>query len=322
MRRPAAVVLGLALLAGCAADLPDDEPVRPLDALAWDSDVDLGDVQLAVGSQDGAESEVLGWIAAEALIAAGADITSDMALGDVQATREAQLSGLIDLYWEHTGTGWVSLLREIGPNPDPRQLYEDVRDEDLEENEIVWLEPAPADVGLGIIAAPDTMADLGVDDLGELGAALDRTEEGIVVCIPGSEQPLDPVGLAALAQAAQVRIRPRVVNPVPAGQLVRQVEEGTFCPFGLVDRLAPALDGADVRFLDDDVGAFVAQNPAVTIRDDTYSDATGVSDVLDPVSERLDTVTLRDLVEQVTSEGDDPRDVARDWLVSEGLASR
>ena len=86
---------------------------------------------------------LLGWIAAEALVAAGADVTDDLDLGDTQDTREAQLAGLVDLYWETTGTGWLALLREIGPSDDPEQLYEDVRDEDLEENGIVWLPPAP-----------------------------------------------------------------------------------------------------------------------------------------------------------------------------------
>lgn len=317
-----AAVLALVLAAGCAADLPADEPLRPVDALGWAEPVDpeLDGVGLAVGSQDGVSEELLGWLAVEALVAAGAEVTTELSLGDVTATREAQLAGLIDLYWETTGTGWLALLREIGPSPDPEQLYVDVRDEDRDENGIVWLAPAPADTGSGIVASPAAADALGIDTLGGLAQALDDTEEGVVVCVSAADQPLDSAGLAALANAAEVRIRPRVVNPVPDRQLVDLVEDATFCPFALVDRLDPRLDDADVEFLEDDLGVFVIQNPSVTIREDTFASASGVESLFEPVSAALDTETLRGLVARVTEDGEDPRDVARAWLVEEGFA--
>jgi osmoprotectant transport system substrate-binding protein len=322
VRRLALAVVTVALAASCAADLPEDSYAPPSDALVWtdEGSVDLDGAPIAVGSQEGAEQEVLGWMAAEALIAAGADVTTDVGLGDLQDTREAELAGLIDLYWENTGTGWLSLLREIGPSSDAEQLYEDVRDEDLEENAIVWLPPAPAALGKGIVVAPDTVEELGIETLSELADALDDADEGVVVCVSGAEQPLGPEGLSALAGAAQVRIRPRVVTPVPAGRLVELVEDGTFCPFGLVDRLDPSLDGADVMFVEDDLGAFVTENPSVTVRQDTFEAITGIDDVFAPVSEALDTDAVRAMVERVTIDDEDPRTVARDWLVSAGLA--
>ncbi len=323
MRRPAvALATVVALASACAADLPDEDFEPPSDALHWvaGSGIDLDGAPIAVGGQVGAEQEVLGWVAAETLIAAGADVTTDVALGDTQDTREAQLAGLIDLYWESTGTGWLALLREIGPSSDAHQLYEEVRDEDLEENAIVWLPPAPAEVGKGIIVAPDTADELGIDTLSGLADALDDAEQGVLVCVSGAEQPLDPAGMAALAGAAGVRIRPRLVPPVAAGRLVRAVEEGTFCPFGLVDRLDPTLAGAAVEFVDDDLGAFVTENPSVTVRQDTFEAITGLDDLFAPVSEALDTDAVREMVERVTTEDEDPREVARDWLVQAGLA--
>jgi osmoprotectant transport system substrate-binding protein len=322
VRRAALALACLLSAAACAADLPDEDHTPPADALVWDGggEVDLEGLAIAVGSQEGAEQEVLGWIATESLIAAGADVTDDIGLGDVQATREAQLAGLIDLYWESTGTGWLALLREIGPSPDAEQLYEDVRDEDLEENAIVWLPPAPADVGRGIIAAPSTASELGIGTLSELAAALDDADEGVVVCVSGAEQPLDPAGLAALAGAAQARIRPRLVTRVPAGRLIDLVEDGTYCPFGLVDRIDPDLEGAVVGFIDDDLGAFVTENPSVTVREDTFEEASGLEDLFAPVSAALDTATVRDLAQRVTVDEEDPRAVAREWLVEAGLA--
>ncbi len=316
-------LLTVLLLAGCTAERSAPEPVRPADALTWEGrpDADLTGVPIAVGSPSAPLDELLGWIAVESLVAVGADVTEDLALGDTPATREAQLAGLIDLYWETTGTGWLSLLREIGPSPDPDQLYVDVRDEDLDENGIVWLPPAPADAGVGVVASPDVVDATGIGTLGELAAALAEPQEGALVCVSSGASPLDRSGLAAVADAADVRIRPRLVTPVPPRRLVPLVEDGTFCPFAVVDRLSPGLVDAEVTFLDDDLGALVTEQPAVTVREDTYDTASGLDEVFAPVSAALDDDVVRRLVERITAEDEDPRSVAREWLVEEGLAS-
>jgi osmoprotectant transport system substrate-binding protein len=322
VRRAAAVALSLVLLAGCGDDSADDEPERSAHALVWaaDTDPELLGVPMAVGSQTGDADEILGWIAVEVLDAAGVQVTEDLALGDSQATREAQLAGLIDLTWESTGTGWLALLREIGPSEDPNQLWLDVRDEDLDENGIVWLPPAPADAGLGVVAEPGVAEDLAIGTLSDLANDLTALEEGVVVCVASTGRPLDPAGIAALAEAAEVNIRPRVVNLVPDAQLFEATEAGTFCPFALVNRLDPRLLSTDLEFLEDDVGAFVAEQPAVTVRDDTYDLAPGLDDLFAPVAVALDTDTLRGLVGRVVDDQEDPKDVAREWLVEAGLA--
>ena len=319
----AAFLVAATALAGCAADGAEDDPVRPVDALTWEADADpaLEGLALAVGSPSRPVDRVLGWIAVEALMAAGADVTDDLALGDTRATREAQLAGLIDLYWETTGTGWLTLLRQIGPSQDPDQLYQDVRDEDLDENDIVWLPPAPADTGMAVAVAPSVADEREVTDLGGLAAALDEPEDGVVLCVAGADRTFDRSGPVALAEAADIRIRPRLVVPVAPAQLLDLIEDGSFCPFGLVDRLAPRLADTDLELLEDDIGAFVAEQPSVTIREDTHRRASGIDAVFEPVSAALDTDTLRGLVGRVTEEGEDPRDVARDWLTETDLAS-
>ena len=319
----AGLVIVAALAVGCAAEMTEEEPIRPVDALIWQdgADVVIDGVPLAVGSPSQPVDELLGWIAIEALVAAGAEVTEDLALGDTQATREAQLAGLIDLYWETTGTGWLALLREIGPSQDPEQLYVDVRDEDLDENGIVWLRPAPADTGAGIVASPTVVEETGIGTVGDLAGALSQPQEGALVCVSSTTQALDPAGLAAVGDAADVRIRQSLVTPVPPRRLVGLVEDGTFCPFAVVDRLAPELADADVEFLQDDIGAFVAQQPAPTIREDAHDTASTVDELFAPVSAALDTETLRALVARVTEDDEAPRDVARDWLVEAGFAS-
>jgi osmoprotectant transport system substrate-binding protein len=255
------------------------------------------------------------------LAAAGVDVTAVEATGNSRAVREDQLAGLIDLTWETTGTGWLDLLREIGPSADPDQLYRDVRDEDLDENGIVWLPPAPADAGVGVVADPEAAEDLGIATLSDLAATLDEQREDVAVCVSSPRSTLDPDGLAALAEAAGVRIRTEDVSVFRDRRLFELIDVG-LCPFALVDRLDPRLADLDVELLEDDLGAFVAQQPAITVREDTDELAPGLAEVFEPVAAALDTETLRELLSRVVDEGDTPDQVARDWLVDEGFAEQ
>ena len=50
---------------------------------------------------------------------------------------------MIDLYWDYTGTGWITYLKHAKPIPDPAKQYKAVARADLAKNKIVWLPPAP-----------------------------------------------------------------------------------------------------------------------------------------------------------------------------------
>ena len=170
-----------------------------------------------------------------------------------------------------------------------------------------------------MVANQEAAEDLEIDTLSELAEGLAELEEGVVVCVSSTRRPLDPTGIAAVADAAGVRIPPRRVDLHPDAELFELTEDGTFCPFAVVQRLDPRLRSTDLEFVEDDLGAFVAQQPAVTVREDTHDLAPGLDDLFAPVSEALDTDTLRDLVAEVV-DGRSPESVAREWLVDEGFA--
>lgn len=311
------------LAASCAADLPAEGAGPAEGALNWNDDVDLGELEVAVGSKSTVEQLVLGHLAVEALAAAGAEVIDQLDLGGTLTVRDAQLGGLIDLYWEYTGTGWVELLREIGPSTDPDELADAVTETDLDENDIAWLEPAPANSSFAIATGPDPADTVSATSISELGDLLADEVEGAVICLPeGGTFREDPTGLARLGRALDRPVSPEQVVVVPAADLVPAVEAGLFCPFGQVLRTSPALLGADVELLEDDVGAFLIRNPAVTVRAEVLTEFPAIADVLDPVAAALTEEELQMLNAEVTFAGRDPRTVARAWLVDEGLADR
>jgi osmoprotectant transport system substrate-binding protein len=306
--------------AGCTSAVDDPGPAAP-DALSWtDSAVDLEGVPLAVGSKEPAQQRLLGWIAAEALRAAGADVTDEINLGGTGANREALLAGFIDLYWEYTGVGWGPILERADPETDPTGLYEDVRERDLEENDIVWLDPAPAQLGFGFVASPEVAADLELDSTDDLAAAIDESPDEVSICIGEQDSfDTDPEGLARFEAAAGVSVPEERLVEVPAADLYEALDTG-FCTVVATPLGDPRIAEAEAVTLEDD-GVFVPWQAAVTVRDDVLADAPDIAEVLDPVSERLTTDVLRWLTGRVELDGETPRDVARTWLVSTGLAA-
>ena len=93
-----------------------------------------------------------------------------------------------------------------------------------------------------------------------------------------------------------------------------------YCPFGQVRRTSPALLDADLRLLEDDIGAFLIRNPTVTVRAEVLAEFPGIAEVLDPVAAALTDQALQSLNAAVVVDGVEPRTAARSWLVDEGFA--
>ena len=92
-----------------------------------------------------------------------------------------------------------------------------------------------------------------------------------------------------------------------------------FCPFGQVLNTDPRLAAGTLRVLED-AGTFTLHNPAMTIRADVAREVPGFEDLIAELSPRLTDEVVRELRAEVELEGRPARDVARDWLIEEGLA--
>ena len=107
-------------------------------------EVDLSDANITVGSKEFTEQLILGQMSIMVLENAGATVKDQTRLAGSVAVRKALTSGQIDMYWDYTGTGWIVYLGHTKPIEDSQKQYEAVAKEDLKENGIEWLPPAPA----------------------------------------------------------------------------------------------------------------------------------------------------------------------------------
>src|ERR671916_405557 len=163
--------------------------------------VSLSGAEFTVGSKEFTEQKILGQIAIQALEARGATVKDETGLPNTGAARRALESGEIDMYWEYTGTGWITHLGHTDPIPDAQEQYEAVAKEDLQKNDIKWLDPpAPANNTYAIAVRSEAYEDLGVEKLSDFKQLIEENPEEATICV-GTEFSTRDDGLPGLEKA-------------------------------------------------------------------------------------------------------------------------
>ncbi|WP_124711201.1 glycine betaine ABC transporter substrate-binding protein [Gordonia insulae] len=308
------------LLAGCGlvsssgtfkvASLPDGQ--KPLEG-----------AKITVTSKNFTESVLLGKIAATYLAAAGADITDLTNAPGSASSRQAQLNGDADLLWEYTGTAWVTYLHETDVIPDPQELWQKVHDAELEQNNLVWLPPAEFNDTYAFAVSGPTAKRLNVKTMSDI-AKLPVNER--TFCI-NDEFFSRPDGFLPMLQTYGMPYN--TPNGVPAGN-VTQMDSGVVytstansapCNFGMVYTTDGRIKNLQLTVLEDDKKYFLPYSGTVVVRKETLDQYPEIKELMGTVSERLTDDVMQELNGRIDIDGEDPADVAYDWLKSEGLIS-
>lgn len=278
------------------------------------------DAQFAVGSESFTEQEVLGNIAIQVLEAADATVIDRTGLGGNEAVRQALESGEIDLYWEYTATGWLVHLDETSSITDPKKQYEAVAREDLDENGIRWLDPAPGNDTYAIAASQKTSEDLGIETISDFKRLVEKRPKEATVCLNNDDDFLTRFdGLPGLERAYGFSLPDENLIETSSDAVYNATDEAEICNFGVVFTTSGFIRELDLRLLEDDKKFFAVYNPALTIRQDVFRQYPQLRKIFVPISEKLDTETLRRLNYEVDVKDKPPETVARTWLKQEGF---
>jgi osmoprotectant transport system substrate-binding protein len=311
-------VLAVALAAGCGSG--DGGGGNQIDSNQFRLSGTQRDAQFAVGSEDFTEQQVLGSITIQALEEAGATVIDRTGLGGNEEVREALEAGEIDLSWEYTATGWLVHLSETRSITDPQQQYEAVAEQDLEENGIRWLEPAPGNDTYAIAASEQTRRDLDVQSISDLARLVEENPQEATLCFnndDGFRTRFD--GLPGMQRAYGFQFPEQNLIEVSLEAVYGAVEEAEICNFGVVFTTSGFIRETGIQLLEDDEDFFAVYNPSLTIREEMFDQYPQLRDLFAPISRELDTRTLLDLNYAVEVEGNSPDEVARQWLRENGF---
>ena len=298
-------------LSGCAADAGSSGASGAL------AEYDLSGISISVGSKDFDEQLVLGEMMVAAFEAAGATVDNKVNLGGTNVARSALESGEIDIYMEYNGTGWTVHLGLEDPSFDSEVLTLGVKERDLAENGIVWVGRSPFNNTYGFVSSPElTEANGGAFNLQTMMEYV-RDNSDAVVCME-SEFPSRPDGLILTETYSGIELPDSQQQILDTGIIYTETANNN-CDFGEVfttDGRIPALG----LTLVEDPGVNIVYNVSGTIREDKYNEAPEAFDgIINAILAPLDNIKMAELNGKVSADGEDPADVAREYLVSEGL---
>ncbi len=316
----AATFFVLALAAGCGGGGPGGSGSGGSIAEEFDFSGPQDSTRFTVGSKDFTEQRILGEIAIQALEAAGADVTERIGIGGNEAVRQALTNDDINMYWEYTATGWLVHLGNPDPISDPQEQYQAVAEQDLEENNIEWLQPAPGNNTYAIAASPETAEELGIRNISDLARLAQENPEDATLCY-GDENDFSSRsdGLPGLEEAYDFEYPEDSQTVVPLDSVYQNVAQGKRCNFGVVFTTSPLIEEENLQLLEDDENFFAVYNPAIIMTDELLQEYPELADLFAPISEELTTEELLRLNSQVDIEGKTPANVAEQWLRENGF---
>jgi osmoprotectant transport system substrate-binding protein len=279
---------------------------------------ELKGASLRVGSKEFTEQLVLGQLTLELLRAHGANVTDKTNIQGSTNTRNALTSGLLDLYWDYTGTGWITYLKHAKPIPDPAEQYRAVAKDDLAKNKVVWEPPAPLNNTYAFAIRQAKGQELGVKTMSDVANLLKTKPAEATFCIESEFSTRDD-GWPGLKKAYGMDVPSGNVKQLDTGVIYTETAKGSTCNFGEVFTTDGRIPAKHLQVLQDDKRFFPVYNASLTLRKQIADKYPQIAKIVAPVAAKLTDETMRGLNAKVDVDGYEPKQVAHDWLVQQGF---
>ncbi|WP_040796703.1 glycine betaine ABC transporter substrate-binding protein [Nocardia higoensis] len=318
--RALAALLGTALIAACGLQSGSAVPLQ-VGPAGIAPVAELDGVAITVGSKDFTEQNILGYIIEFALVAAGADVRDLTNIQGSNSLRDAQLHSQIDLAYDYTGTGWINYLGNETPIADEIGQFEALRAADLAENRMLWTAMAPLNNTYAIAVSRRVSEETGVRTLSDYARLVDTDPAAATTCV-GTEFNVRQDGYPGMARTYGIDTGKARRQIVQDAVVYQATADATRCRFGSVAATDGRIPGLDLVLLDDDRSFFPKYNAAVVMSADFAEAHPAVAEIMRPISALLTNETITELNRQVDVEGREPAEVARDWMVAQGMVTK
>ena len=270
-----------------------------------------------VGSKQFTEQIILGHITKIALEFTGARVNDQIRLGGTSVNRQALVSGRIDMYWEYTGTGWITHLNKTTPINDARQQWLAVKREDAA-NGITWLDPAPFDNTYAFAVRQEAVGQFGVRKLSDFVRLLRTRSRDATLCVTNEFLVRDD-GLPGVEKHYGFRWPRDQVFVLDAGVIYQSTDQGRVCNFGIVFATDGRIEGLGLTVIADDRKFFPIYNPALNVRTSVFQRSPRLAPMFAAIAAALTNERMQRMNADVDMRGRTPEDVARDFLRSQRL---
>lgn len=319
----AGVVLAALGLTGCglqpsAAYVPNPAPgsIKVIDG--------AGDAPaVTVTSKNFTEQQIMGKIAVLTARAAGFDVNDLSNVPGSQPARNLLASGKADIMFDYTGTAWLTYLGHETGYPDQREQWQKVHDQDLV-NGITWGQPAPLDNTYAFAVKASSQDQLG--GITKLSQIKDLPAKQRTFCVESEffsrQDGFKPMlATYGLELGAANGVPASGVSILDTGAVYEATAQGT-CFFGEVFTTDGRIKTLNLVVLEDDLGFFPSYSVAPVFRTELVERFPQLEDDFASVAAKMTNETFIDLNRRVDVDGEEPADVAFDWMVKQGFISR
>lgn len=266
-----------------------------------------------VGSKDFTEQFIIGEMYALVLEEAGLPVERKLNLGGTPVAQAGLQSGEIDLYPEYTGTGLLTVLK-MSPSSDQQEVYNTVSSSYKEEFDLVWLEPAPMNNTQALAMTQEGAETYGIQTISDMA---EQANQLVMIGPPEFAERED--GLPGLKEAYG-DFELQEYKAVDAGLRYEGLVNGeadVAVAFGTDGEIS----AFDLVVLEDDQNLFPPYQVAPVVRQDTLDANPAIADALNSLSSLLTNETMRRLNYEVSGNQREPADVAKEFLLEQGLIS-
>lgn len=281
---------------------------------------ELEGVKLTVGSKDFTENIVLGYILEFSLSAAGADVRDLTNITGSNSARDAMLAGQVDLYVDYTGTGWINYLKNEKPVKGNDEQFEAVREQDLERNDVAWVNPAPLNNTYSLATSQRVAEQTGVVTLSDYAQLITENPGKYATCLE-TEFNSRQDGFPGMAITYNFNPDDTEKRLLQTGIIYQATADGSQCQFGEIFTTDGRIKGLNLVVLEDDKTFFPQYNGAIAMLNSTNEAHPEIAAVLEPVMTALTNDETATMNARVDVDGIEPADVARDWLADKGFVT-
>jgi osmoprotectant transport system substrate-binding protein len=269
--------------------------------------------KVTMGSKNFTEQKVLGEIYAQALAAAGYDVSTQLNLGDEKTALKALEGGDISAYPEYTGTALLSFFGVTAdklPN-DEQKAYEEAKAGFAKKN-LTALPPTPFVSSNEVAVTKETADKYSLQKISDLKPVAGKLT---LYGSPECRQRLDC--LLGLEQVYGLKFKKFV--PVDIALRHEVLKKGQ-ADVSIVFTTDPQNKREGFVLLDDDKGMFPPYNSTLVVRNDVIEKAgPDFAKTVEMVNKGLTDEVMQELNARVDLDKSTPKDVAGQYLQESGL---
>ncbi|MGM0675003.1 MAG: glycine betaine ABC transporter substrate-binding protein OsmF [Spirochaetota bacterium] len=277
---------------------------------------------VTVASKIDTEGALLGNMIVQLLEADGFEVEDSTEFGPTDVIRKAIINGEIDLYPEYTGNG--AFFYDDSPDDvwnDPEAGYETIKELDMEEHGIVWLQPASANNTWAIAVRSDLAEE---EDLETLDDLADYIEDGGTFKFAASEEFVTrPDTLPAFEEAYGFELSEDQLLTFSGGNTATTTQAAARGTDDVNAAMAYGTDGnlgaLDLTVLEDSRNVQPYYLPAPIVRSEVLDEYPEIESILEPLFSSLDLETLQELNARIAVQGEDAGQVAESYLTENGF---